>query len=1026
MLTEFIDAQVLTPSLPDRISKQQIEFFEERIRPVLVENCLGCHGEKTREAGLRLDSRQLILRGSDRGPVANPGQPAESLFIQALSYEGDLQMPPKGKLPQSSIADLRQWVKMGLPWPAENDETQYDAAADHWAFQPVANPKIPGDKADDWSRTSIDRFVYSKLNHLDLPPSPMADRRTLIRRATFDLIGLPPTPKEIEAFLADTSPNAFAKLVDRLLKSPHYGERWGRHWLDVARYADSGNRWAYEYRDYVVRAMNEDLPFDRFVIEQLAADQLKLDADKRPLAAMGFLTAGNRFFAEFDALHDIMDDRIDVVSRGLLGLTVSCARCHDHKYDPITQADYYSLYGVFRSSVEPLVPPLLAPPRLTNEYKEFAVELHKRKQKLAQFVDRTHTELVSSARRRTSEYLMTAHSQRQHPETGGFLLLQATQEELQPVVLRRWRVYLRQTRVENDPVWRLWHALAALSEEAFADKAAEIISQLKNEHPRQTNRFVLNAFAEPPRSMHQVARIYGRLLNQAHQHWQRAIKRADQSGGPAPTRLADDNEEQVRQVFYAVDGPPNLPKTLGPRFAFVLRYEPTQVEFFKLLNAVREWIDYGDGALPRATVLVDTDVPYEPRVFVRGNPGRLGDALVRRFLSVFGGTTKTFKQGSGRLELAHAIVDPANPLTARVLVNRVWMHHFGQGLVRTPSDFGMRSEPPSHPELLDYLATTFVKEGWSIKNLHRRIMLSSVYRQESEDRDDCRQIDPENRLLWKINSRRLDFEAICDSLLAVSDGLDATLGGPPDEEFVAMLVHSEGHVEQDEDDLSEAELQERIGDLNRELKQARADENQLEVEEITELLERFQARLNRADEADEQRRIERLQRELEQARAVGNDAEVREIKELLRDLGAQPETDKGTAEQGSETRTFRRTIYAFVERAGLPDLFRTFDFPSPAATNAQRDQTTVPPQALFLMNNPFVLECARRLAERPDLVELSIDAKVSRIHQLLFGRNPTATEVEVANRFLGPAPSADTWARFVHAMMMTNEFIFVD
>lgn len=1028
ILNAYSHAQLAAQSTTDRFSKEQIEFFEKRVRPVLAANCFRCHGAKTQEAGLRLDSRASVLKGSDGGPVVKPGQPAESVLLRAISYESDLQMPPKGVLPPNSIAALFQWVRMGLPWPADQVKARHDDGPEHWAFQPVSSPELPQNEIGQRSPTAIDWFVTAKLNNVGLLPSPPADRRTLLRRATFDLIGLPPKPEEIDAFLADTSPIAFAKVVDRLLESPHYGERWGRHWLDVARYADSGNRWAYEYRDYVVRAFNEDLPFNRFVLEQLAADQLELSDDKRPLAAMGFLTAGNRFFAEFDAIHEIMDDRIDVVSRGLLGLTVSCARCHDHKYDPISQEDYYALYGVFRSSVEPLVPPLLARPQLSDEYKNFAIELHQRKKKLTNFVDRTHDELVTKARRRTSEYLTAAYSQRDHPETGEFLLLQSTEEELQPVVLQRWRVYLRQAHVENDPVWRPWHALSQLSGNEFAKRAPEIISQLRKERPLRTNPLVLAAFARPPRSIHDVVTTYSQLLGRTDRRWQDELTRAVDLGEPTPTRLADDTEEQLRQVFYGPDGPPNLPKTVGPRFAFILRYEPKQVEFLNLLNAVREWFNFGEGAPPRATVLVDTKTPYEPRVFIRGNPSRLGEPVSRRFLSILGGDTKPFGPSSGRLELAQAIVDPTNPLTSRVIVNRIWMHHFGQGLVRTPSDFGTRSAPPSHPELLDHLASTFVKEGWSIKKLHRQIMLSATYQQKSDDRDECRQIDPENRLLWKMNRRRLDFEAMCDSLLSVSDALDPTVGGPPDEVLVFQSVRPDREAERfEEEDVSAEELQARIAELKIELLRARADDNQVEVEEITALLERLQSRLKGSDDADRQRRIEQLQRELEKARAAGNDAEVLEIKELLRDFGTHPESEDISREQDiAEPRKFRRTIYAVVERGNLPELFRAFDFPSPAATSSQRDQTTVPPQALFLMNNPFVLECARRLAERADLAELPWETKVSRIHLLLFGRNPTSAELKVATQFLGTAPSTDAWAAFVHAMIMTNEFVFID
>jgi cytochrome c553 len=364
------------------------EFFEKKIRPTLVDNCYKCHSRQSEKVkgGLLLDTHEALLKGGDSGPAIVPGQPDKSLLIKAVRYiNEDLQMPPKGKkLSGEQIADLEAWVKMGAPDPrteqGQNLQSKGQSSA-HWAFQPIQTPPIPVVKNKKWGKTPMDAFILAKLEERKLNPSPQADKRTLIRRATFDLIGLPPTPKEVEDFLADKGADAFVKVVDRLLASPHYGERWGRHWLDVARYADTKGyvfeeerryAYSYTYRDYVIRALNEDLPYDQFLIQQIAADLLPQGEDKRPLAALGFLTLGRRFL---NNIHDIIDDRIDVVARGTMALTVACARCHDHKYDPIPTKDYYSLYGVFASCTEPAEKPLLGNAAPSKEHDAYLIEM---------------------------------------------------------------------------------------------------------------------------------------------------------------------------------------------------------------------------------------------------------------------------------------------------------------------------------------------------------------------------------------------------------------------------------------------------------------------------------------------------------------------------------------------------------------------------------------------------------------------------------------------------------------------------
>jgi hypothetical protein len=895
------------------------EFFEKRVRPVLIEHCVRCHGPKKQRGGLRLDSRAALRKGGDNGPVVKPGAPEKSLLVEAIRRTGELKMPPKTPLAPEMVEALTTWVKTGAPWPADRSAgSAGEAWKRHWAFQPIKKPSMPSVRHRDWPRTSVDHFLLARLEERGLMASAPADRRTLLRRVTFDLIGLPATPKEIADFETDRSPDAFAKVVDRLLTSPHYGARWGRHWLDVARYADTKGYvffeeqaypWAWTYRDYVIRAFNEDLPYDQFILQQIAADQLPLGKDRRPLTAMGFLTLGGHFMSN---PHDILDDRIDVVTRGLLGLTVTCARCHDHKFDPIPSKDYYALYGVFASSTEPLEPPLFEEPPKTPAYESFRKELEKRESALAEFVLTKERQLREGARTRAADYLLAAHALRDRPRTDDFMLL-ADGNDLNPAMIARWQAYLRRMKKNHHPVWRPWHLFADLPEKDFAVKARELCAAIGKESTssERINPLVAEAFAdEPPQSMKDVAQRYGELLNRVEKTWTEAVQEATVAKKTPPAALDDSVQEELRQVFHGADAAPDVPPGLFSELE-LLPDRPSQGKLQELRKAADKWRVEGKGAPPRACVLVDLPVPYEPYVFLRGNPNNRGESVRRQFLSFLTGpNAKPFQHGSGRLELARAIVDRQNPLTARVLVNRVWLHHFGRGLVGTPSDFGLRSDPPTHPELLDHLATTFMDNGWSIKKLHRLIVLSAAYQQSSANRPDARRVDPENVLLWRMNRRRLDFEATRDALLAVSGRLDATPGGPP----------------------------------------------------------------------------------------------VRDI------LGGAR----------------RRTVYGFVDRLHVPGLYRVFDFPSPDASSPQRETTTIPQQALFLMNNPFVIECARQLVQLPEVAaEKDCARRVEHLYRRLYGRAPTSEEVSLAREFTG-GMERDRWVRYAQGLLMANEFAFVD
>ncbi len=871
-----------------------VEFFEKKIRPVLVEHCYSCHskdGEKIK-GGLLLDTKDSLLKGGDTGPAIVPGDAEKSLLIKAVRYKDEnLQMPPKNKkLSEAQIADLETWVKMGAPDPRTgNAATTKSKSTDkqHWAFQPVKPPAIPMAKNKRRVQSPIDAFVLVRLEAKGLSLSPPADRRTLIRRVVFDLTGLPPTPEEVVAFINDKSSEAYANLVDRLLASPRYGERWARHWLDVARYADTkgylaGDEqrrypYSYTYRDYVIRAFNDDLPYDRFLIEQIAADHLPLGENKSALAAMGFLTLGRRFL---NNQSDIIDDRIDVITRGTMGLTVACARCHDHKFDPILAKDYYALYGVFASSTEPAEKPLLGVIPDVKAHEAYLAERQKREAELKKFHDNELAKALTEVRRRSGDYLLAAHDTQHLPkDVTADRLLQ--ERKLDAGVVRRWQTSLESWSKAPHPVFGPWIAFAALAENDFAAQAKELTAKFaaNRDAAKPLNPLVAKMFAgEPPVSLKQVAERYGKLFTETDKQWQEKTA--------ALTALPDANQEVLRQVLYGANAPAELPEGEGER---LLRGVSPQL---RQMRAKVEEVDATHpGAPPRAMSMQDSPNPHNVHVFIRGNPGNPGPEAPRQFIQILAAEkARPFQKGSGRLELAQAIASKDNPLTARVFVNRVWAEHFGSALVRTPSDFGTRSEPPTHPELLDFLAGQFMEQNWSVKKLHRLILLSSVYQQASDDNPRAAQIDPNNQLLWKMNRRRLDFEAMRDTLLRVAGKLDLTPGGLP-------------------------------------------------------------------------------------------------------------------VELTKEPFVLRRTVYGFIDRQNLPGLFRTFDFASPDTTSSQRFNTTVPQQALFLMNSPFVVQQATNLLDRADIKSLTQpEQRVQRLYELAFQRPPGKDETKLALRFLAAQP----------------------
>jgi len=762
------------------IPPDQLEFFEKKVKPVLADKCYKCHSAEAGKSkgGLLLDSREGCLKGGDTSPAVTPGDVSKSLLLTAISYkDADLQMPPKGeKLTNQEIADLTEWVKMGAPDPRELAKGVKlsgltDKARDHWAYKPVTKPSIPTVKNRAWCVTAVDAFVLEKIESKGMTPSGTADKETLLRRATFDLIGLPPTLQEIEDFNADSSPYAFVKVVDRLLASPHYGERWSRFWLDSARYSDTtGDRtgantnkdyrfpYAWTYRDYVIRAMNSDKPYDRFIMEQLAADRLTDLKDQRDLAALGFITVGKKG----GNVNDVIDDRIDTVTKGFLAMTVSCARCHDHKFDPIPTKDYYALHGVFASIEEPKEPPII-----TQANKTAAADFQQKLAVMEQENRDNYYKIIGEAnfsfRKQSKAYLLSSI-------LGGRGA--SAEDQVKAGKIREEEKLNRDITQDMGRVMGKDSIMAPLKRFKEGNWSAVDFKKL--------NPVIAAAFqGKNPQSLDEVIDTYSKVFTEVNLKATEYIK--NYAGMTEPDSKLPTMDPGVLELVM-------LPLSVRP--SFELTTDTLREEANRLPQGLRaRGFNFAkqnilllthEGADQRAMVVQDKSQPKDSPVFIRGQQGVPGDVVPRRFLEILsGGKPTPFKQGSGRLELAQAIASKNNPLTARVIVNRVWLHHFGEGFVRTPDDLGTQAEKPTHPELLDYLSTYFMEQGWSLKKLHRLIMLSKVYQISSYTNKAFELIDPDNRYLWRANVRRLDFEAMRDSLLVMGGKLDPQVGGQP-------------------------------------------------------------------------------------------------------------------------------------------------------------------------------------------------------------------------------------------------------
>jgi hypothetical protein len=799
-----------------RAQEDPIEFFEARVRPVLASNCYSCH-TTSKLGGLALDSRASLLKGGKSGPGFVAGKPAESLLIKAVSQtDARLKMPMGSpKLKDGEIADLAHWIAMGAPWPESKQAAQKGFVLTPkkralWSLQPLHKPIAPVVKETGWAKTPIDRFVLAKLEEQGMKPLAPANRRVLLRRATYDLIGLPPTPEEIEAFEKDTSPDAFAKVVDRLLASPHYGERWGRHWLDVARYTDGdgpedkpkpkargargmtfvgygmtrdgyANTW--RYRDWVIDAFNQDMPYDLFVKAQIAADLLPGQPEpKKLLPGLGLFGLGPWYTGDCvvysDSRADERDARIDVLTKGFMGLTVTCARCHDHKYDPISQKDYYALGGIFFASGYKEYN--LAPADQVAQGQKYQAALRAKQGELGEFMEKSAVDVAKTLARQTSRYMMAGRRVLlSKPKLDAAAV--ASEEKLDPATFQRWIKYLG-AKERQHPFLREWDRLMA---KGGSDQEAQPLAD-------QFEKLVLDIIAEKrdvDAANLEMKKHYKPDPNEASVQLPGDLMQFElfQFKHNLIEKAIDPNRYYV--WLDVVQGPPaSRVDDFGKRKGIFEYSEEDLVRFFTSAQKARlESLEADLDALRKGA---PADYPYvmglgdnpklvNMKINVRGNPNNLGEEVPRGFPAVLAGADRDplpFTKGSGRLELAEAIV--SHPLTARVMANRIWMEHFGRGIVATTTNFGMMGDRPSHPQLLEYLASRLRETNWSMKTLHREIMLSSTYQLSYGTAEPNATADPDNRLLWRANLRRLDSEELRDSLLFVAGTLDERLGGP--------------------------------------------------------------------------------------------------------------------------------------------------------------------------------------------------------------------------------------------------------
>jgi hypothetical protein len=1005
-----------------RLDPAAVEFFEKSVRPILVARCFECHGPSKQKGGLRLDARAAVLAGGSTGPAVVPGNAGESLLVDAINYGDIYQMPPKSKLPAGEIATLTEWVKRGAPWgvetrrdvsssPSEPDKSrpeglsksQIQERSRYWCFQPIrrATPPAPKLGSRGWPQNAIDHFILAALQDRGLTPAPEADKRVLIRRLSFDLIGLPPSPDEIAAFLTDASPDAYERLVERLLSSPRYGERWARHWLDLVRFAETaGHEYDYDiqnafrYRDYVIRALNADLPYDRFVIEQIAGDLLE-SPRRHPgagfnesIAGTGFYFLGDSSHSPVDVREDEMrriDNQIDVLSKTFLGLTVACARCHDHKFDPITSKDYYALAGFLHSSRYQQAF-LDRPDRRANDLRK----LHNLKEDLLASLRDAGDQLPEAVCG-----WLKRHAQAREGEPPGEPISKAARTEpRQPTIFEDF----------NGDSLNGW----SVTGDAFGDR------------PSQAGDFRIAAGGKPARLVPVKAglahsglladRLQGVIRSSSFTVEARYIHhRVAGLGGRI--NVVIDNYEKIREPIYggltirvnhgdelrwvtqdlgmwlghtayiefadgavvdysgttsqlddglgyiAVDeirmsnvaAEPIVPR--GPAEslesvdldAVIAILRPATADKADRIAAILNEIGSIQAGLPAPVLAlaIADGTGLDEHVHIRGSHKNLGDVVPRRFLEVLGGSgSSSVDAGSGRLDLAHRLVDSTtNPLLARVVVNRLWKHLFGEGIDKSTDDFGAMGQKPSHPELLDWLASELGARSWSIKAMQRLMVNSRAYRMASAPGSDVERLDPSNVYLHRANVRRLEAETIRDAILSVSGRLTATMYGPPVPVHLTSFMEGRGRPA-------------RSGPLD------------------------------------------------------GNG---------------------------------RRSIYLNLRRNFLDPALLAFDAPLPFSTMGRRNVSNVPAQALALLNDPLVISQARLWAERELATPCQTSrSRIDRLYITAFGRPATDLEARASLAFIAEQaksrqsvptnadPAILAWADFCHVLMNVKSFIFID
>ncbi len=1052
---------------------EQIEFFEKKIRPILVENCHSCHGASQQKAGLRLDSRDAILRGGESGASAVAQKPKESLLIEAIQYEADgYQMPPKGKLPAEAIADLSRWVELGMPWPAGDApaekgtaaEFNFEERAKHWSFQPITRNEVPHVQEAGWARNPIDQFVLSKLESAQLPHAPQAAPLARLRRLAIDLTGLPPTAQEIAEFQADVRPDAWQHWVNHYLNSPHYGERFARHWMDLTRYAEThGHEFDYEipytwpYRDYLIRAFNSDVPYNQFVAEHVAGDLLpqpRLD----PATGLNESICGTAFWWLSQGKHspvdirseecDTVDNQLDVFSKTFLGMTVACARCHDHKFDPIRIRDYYALAGYLQSSrrdVANRVPLstyeamitdaarhhdgrwkaiLEIQPELFNQPAKWLNAMTTRHQKriMAHPTDwlsawlhlgfLTNKDEFAAKKQSMARTLKIQQEQAEAARKAATILA-----DFEPGTYSDWiktgaAFSLNENSLLIDD-GRPGEGEVSLQEAGTAHSGAvsrKLVGSLSSPTFELKHRFLdlrVARLGGPPQPGRQIKNgqihvimdgfqlikdpLYGSFTlnvpNDGQWRWFRLdLSRA--IGSKVYLEILDEAADGWIAVdeVRVTDGPRAVDDVLPALLEWL--NDPAIVEPEQLAARYAAWWQSGGGrekkefpsssftqALrdlwqagvqdeqlfpegsawkskrqqveqqqarwqaamsrlpePEFVVAMADGTAEDDHVLLRGNHKKPGPVEPRRPLEVLGGLKiKAPDQGSGRLELVENLVSPENPLVARVIVNRLWHYHFGRGLVPTPDDFGKMGQPPSHPELLDWLASELIQSGWSLKHLHRLILNSATWQQSSGlAASEIEAKDPQNILLHRMNPRRLEAEAVRDSILAFSGRLNRTMYGPPIPLHLTPFMEGRGRPGQ-----------------------------------------------------------------------------------------SGPLDGDG-----------RRSLYLSVRRNFLNPVFLAFDFPTPFTTMGRRSTSNVPAQALVLLNNPLILAEADRAAQQTKILEPA--SRVEALWLAAYGRPPSTDESREALEFVdeqskeyGANDPSPAWRDLAHVLLNSKEFSFV-